>query len=250
MLATTVSYLSLLENKRHNLVTEKQTDTDLNIRQQSVNIQAGQLEETKRHNAATEAISWGNLNELVRHNTVTEGINMFDASTRRQQLDINKFEAETHRYSAIQNAGIGWANVAVNQGQLAVSQQRANNDYEIARINANTNIKNAETQANRLDEEVRYHDVSILQEGRRIETQQEQNEIRRSELDWRKEIEQKQYEMEKLNNTWRNINQSIETGTNLFSSIVDASDKLSDNFVPIEGFTNNGEQVYKKRRKK
>lgn len=229
MLATTVSYLNLLENKRHNIVTEGQQDTQLAINQQLANVQAGQLEETKRHNRETEAISWGNLAELSRHNVVTEGINEYDATTRRMQIDINRYDAETRRYAAVQNAGIGWANVAVSQGQLEVSRQRVDNDYEIGSRNAKANLQQAETAQARQQEEVRWHDIT--------RTQNEENiNLRSQELEWEKEYQQQRNDLEKMNIIWRNTLDTIDTTTDFFHTLVSDVSSVSDSLRPDSKF--------------
>lgn len=143
MLQTTVNYLNVLESKRHNLVTEKQTDVDLAIKRGELEVHRGQLAETSRHNQVTESQGWATILETNRHNLVTEGIQAYDAGTRRIQTDINRFEADTHRFAAYSSAGIGWANVAINQGQLEVAQRRINNDF----VSAMSNYQNSYSQA-------------------------------------------------------------------------------------------------------
>lgn len=58
MLAVQVQYLNLLENKRHNLVSEEQ-----NYRT---------IDENKRHNLVTETQSGQSINETKRHNLEQE----------------------------------------------------------------------------------------------------------------------------------------------------------------------------------
>lgn len=215
MLATTVSYLSLLESKRHNIATEGIQRQQVDIDQQRVNIQAGQLEETKRHNVATESISWGNLAELERHNRVVESTNMFDANTRRAQLEINQYEADTHRYAAVQNAGIGWANVAVNQGQLEVSRTRTANDFVIGSRNANAALAQAKTAENRLQEDIRWHDVTAVQK-------QEDIALRQEQLDWDKNIEQQRVNVQRADMIWSNVLDTIDTAGKLYDSVTDS----------------------------
>lgn len=225
MLATTVQYLNVLETKRHNLVSESQQKEQIDINRFSANVQAGQLEETKRHNRVTEEISWGNLHELERHNTVQESINEFDANTRRYQIAINQFEADTHRYAAVQNAGIGWANVAVNQGQLAVSQTRAANDYDIGLKNAAINLTRAETEAKKQQEDVRWHDVSAG-------ISEQSNELRSQELDWNKSYQQQKLNIDKANMIWRNTLDTIDTASNLFHNLASDVSHETDKLLP------------------
>lgn len=143
MLQTTVAYLSLIENKRHNLETESQGRKQLGINQAQLAVNQGELEvhrgqlaETSRHNQVTEAQQWFSLHEQQRHNLATESINAYDANTRRMQLDINWFNADTQRYSAQQQAAIGWANVGVASMNAETNRMSVENTYSIGLRNA------------------------------------------------------------------------------------------------------------------
>lgn len=192
MLQTTVNYLSLLENKRHNLKTEEQGDIQLTINQGELEVHRGQLAETTRHNIETEKLGWSNLFETQRHNLATEQISAYDANTRRMHLDVDWFNANTSRYSAIQNAGIGWANVAIGQQNADTSYQRMLNDYEIskkqvsvAQQNADTATRNADIANEELNRKIQQNifENKILERETRVKEAETEIKAFESEID-------------------------------------------------------------------
>lgn len=72
MLATQVSYWNLQETKRHNIATEAQAKGELAEAQRhnrrAEELQGWSIGETSRHNQAMEQQAWANLSELQRHN--------------------------------------------------------------------------------------------------------------------------------------------------------------------------------------
>lgn len=72
MLATQVSYWNLQETKRHNIATETQAKGELAETQRhnrrAEELQGWSIGETSRHNQVMESQAWANLSELQRHN--------------------------------------------------------------------------------------------------------------------------------------------------------------------------------------
>lgn len=62
------------ETLRHNLATEQQARDQLNLGYAQLDLGNRQLEETQRHNYASESLSLGTLNESIRHNKASETI--------------------------------------------------------------------------------------------------------------------------------------------------------------------------------
>jgi hypothetical protein len=216
MLQTTVAYLSLLENKRHNVVSEKQTNEQIAVAKGELEVHRGQLAETQRHNVQTESLGWASLQETVRHNTVTEGINQYDAQTRRQQLDINWYQAETNRYAAEQNAAIGWANVSIGSMNAETTRQRVENDFAISLRTSSASLEQA--RAAKLNAETK---ASELEQRKWKDTADVQN--KQKELD----IQQQNANWNKVNIIWSNYNDAMgnavraaETGRKLFWTLV------------------------------
>lgn len=91
MTANQIAYQKLVEDRRHNRVTEG---------------------ETSRHNIQQEGIGWSDLGERTRHNVETEGINWYTAETTRSQAEEQaRHNAETEidtDYSNKTNRGNAW----------------------------------------------------------------------------------------------------------------------------------------------
>lgn len=107
MLAVQVQYWDLQERKRHNQVAERQNDRSLNLQESS-------LEETKRHNVATETLGFSTLDETRRHNLATEQI-------QEQSNTISLFRAESDRMNALTNM----RNAATNAAMIPIQWYNA-----------------------------------------------------------------------------------------------------------------------------
>lgn len=123
MLAVQVQYFNYLENQRHNLETEKQGRTQLDINQEQADIarygvETGRLsyQESVRHNVTSEE-------ENHRHNVATEslGLATLEETTRHNLA----YEAETQRHN-IQQEGIGWQQANASSLQAQASLVSAN----------------------------------------------------------------------------------------------------------------------------
>lgn len=114
MLQTQVQYWSLQEQKRHNIVTENQTDFANT--------------EVKRHNLATEGLTdWFNR-ETKRHNMSTESIGRTQASAALQQAYAANRQADAAQAqakAAAINAFSNWYNARTNR-DLALTQGELN----------------------------------------------------------------------------------------------------------------------------
>lgn len=114
MLQTQVQYWSLQEQKRHNIVTENQTDFVNN--------------EVKRHNLTTEGLTdWFNR-ETQRHNLSSESIGRTQASAALQQAYAANRQADAAQKQArvaATNAYSNWYNARTNR-DLAITQEALN----------------------------------------------------------------------------------------------------------------------------
>jgi hypothetical protein len=159
MLQTQVNYWTLVENRRHNLVTEGQEQQNIAYRNRS-------LDETVRHNQVTETLGFQTLQEQTRHNVATEDIDRTRNEIQAGQLRVAQQQvalgyanlalgqaqlSETVR-SHKANEAIGWGNVQVSQAnantnrmQALTAVSRMENDYEISKANVRINQQNADT---------------------------------------------------------------------------------------------------------
>lgn len=129
MLQTQVNYWTLQETKRHNFATENlQSQANALVKEQN---QIGWFtaKEASRHNKEQEAIGWTNANENIRHNQVSESLGFATlAETKRhnvQQEGIGWANvAETRRHN-VQQEGIGWTNAAANLTTANANRMKA-----------------------------------------------------------------------------------------------------------------------------
>lgn len=143
MLAVQVQYWNMVENARHNRVQEAIDQEKNRLGWANLDYSYASLDETKRHNVATEELQSRSLD-----------IQAFDATTRRQQVAENvrhnlvseaqgqQIITETHRHNVAQE-GIGYSQVAVGWANVEVANRQA----RVAEVNANTQRLNAQTQA-------------------------------------------------------------------------------------------------------
>lgn len=122
MLATQVQYWSIQETNRHNRATEQQAQQELSEQrrhsreQESIGWYSAQ--ETYRHNAEGERLGWANLTESQRHNMSTEGI-------QSAQLEENRrHNRESENISGVQ-ATAAYTNAKTNQKNADTSYMSA-----------------------------------------------------------------------------------------------------------------------------
>lgn len=170
MLQAQVNYWTLVENKRHNIVSEavswfkEQEQQRHNIQTESLGWST--LEETRRHNIAAEQIGWENISisdynaktarasqlEQARHNLVTEDVSWYNASSQRisanasaSQAGASWFNAQTNLRN-VTNQGVRWAEqTAIDQDKVRVSKA----ELEVHQQNARTNLYSAQINAAR-----------------------------------------------------------------------------------------------------
>lgn len=114
MLQTQVAWWTLQENKRHNVITEEQTNRDLSRREKelinTINFNAKQVE------------YWQNqLAELSRHNRVTEKLSAKELKIKKQQAKAALQQAK----AALSQAGAAWENARVNAYNAATQRSEA-----------------------------------------------------------------------------------------------------------------------------
>lgn len=189
MLAVQVQYWSLKENERHNKVTEAETTRH---NKETESLGWASLDEQIRHNTATESIMQGQLAETTRHNIVTEDLGYINAKINQQNADSNRISAQ----AAMSQAGAAWANAETNR-------QRVEYDYSLGLMAQQTAADNAETNARRAtnDWQLGWSNLEVAKERNKLEESGQQ--IRLLELD-----------ETKRNDTWRNINGSIDSAVN------------------------------------
>lgn len=194
MLATQVSYWQIQETKRHNLATESQARREL-IETKRHNL-AGE-DETRRHNFAWEA-------ENQRHNIAAESEN------QRHNINAEDIErarlAENKRHN-IASEGIDWARVnesvrhnradeSIGRQQNTLAGWRASNEYELGLLAASQR----DTELSQRSEELDIKRDQTLNDAIKAKAAAEQAKAAK----WR-------VVTDAVNTAWKNANQSLDT---------------------------------------
>lgn len=147
MLQVQVNLAANREQARHNLITEQQTNVDLQRKRDELN-------EVIRHNKENEAVAWGTLAETTRSNKAQEALGWANYNINSARLVIDRMNANSNARNASSNE---W-NAITNRINAATNRQRMLNDYSlgiknlaVSQANANTNRLNAQIAAMRLD---------------------------------------------------------------------------------------------------
>lgn len=225
MLAVQVQYWDLQERKRHNVVTERQGDRNLNI------LEAGQ-KETARHNLVSEELGWANLDETKRHNIVVEGISRDTYYVNAMNADTNRFNAETNRMNAATNAAMvpiaqqnadtnrlnventQWYNthvIPIQQQQADTQEMKVRNDFALGVVNTGTQQGQLSLGYDNLNVKQSQVEADIYYKHANIDLSQQQ-------LDLNKKVEIRKGIVEQQQNVlqgWRNLNGTIEAAGNL-----------------------------------
>lgn len=224
MLAVQVQYWDLQERKRHNKVAERQND-------RSLNLQESNLEETRRHNVATETLGFSTLEETRRHNVATEQIQEQSNSISMYRAESDRMNALTNMRNAATNAAmipIQWYNAESTRMNVENSQwyneQRVDLERDRNNISrfqsvtgaavgyANTDIGSQNAQTN-------YTNAQTQQERNRIQEEMNKSTIQYNydKMDWDANQKQKDRNLERaklyfntLINGWRNLNESLK----------------------------------------
>lgn len=116
MLATQVSYWQNVEQKRHNLATERLEQQSQSLKEQDI--------EVNRQNATTNRMN-------ARINARNASVNEINAETNKANSNINSVNALTNISQYELQRELGRSNLAVNQGNLELQGVIADRNYEL-----------------------------------------------------------------------------------------------------------------------
>lgn len=216
MTPNTIAYANLVEDKRHNIVSEKQNEENIkynfSLGKESNAIAARNARSNER-NAATNA-----------RNALT---NLFNAQSNAQkwisELEQTKVrDQQTYLTNAERNRIQAYAaNVTKYLGELdyEVKKERSHWEEKVAKRNADANEQNAET--NRRNASTNAFNALTTRDRQKREAR---------ELDWRQRFDAvmaeisalqwgQTYDQNKKNATWGNVNNSIKSIGSLISGI-------------------------------
>lgn len=132
------------ESIRHNLMSEKFTNRQLNLQQEANTNNFRAITENIRHNKASEGISWFNSFETKRHNLAGERntaqqnyVNYLNAQAQLRNAETQKYNADTNRFAAKSNAAIGMRNAETNRYNAATQAKLVESTRQLnsARVN-------------------------------------------------------------------------------------------------------------------
>lgn len=130
-----IAYWNYVENRRHNLATEAETNRN-NL--QTERLGFGQLEENIRTHRENESISWFNAYENQRKNYVDQAEQHRANVAKEEELHRHHVVTENQLWSEL---GIKAANLAVLERNATVNERQAT----VAERNATVNERNATT---------------------------------------------------------------------------------------------------------
>lgn len=150
MLAVQVQYWTLQETKRHDVATEAETAKHNRVQE---DIGYRNLFEVVRHDVAQEDYWNRSLEETGRHNRMMERIDYSNVLVGQQNADTNRMNAQTNAYNAATNRlqveynySLGSQANAISAGNLEQATRR--NTMEARQINAKIKQMEAQTDIN------------------------------------------------------------------------------------------------------
>lgn len=202
MTPNTIAYASLIEEKRHNVASEKQNLTklsnDYNLGRESNRIAAHNAY-TNRQNALTNLMNvQSNAQKWVAELAQTKVRDQQNYITNQERNRLQKYATDVTKYLGELEAEI--------KGERSKWEERvAERNVDINDRNAVTNAQNAGTNARRQKSDAK--ELLFRQHFDKITRQ----------MDWLFNV--RDYKRNKKNATWGNINNSVKSVGSLISGI-------------------------------
>nr|AVX53674.1 putative ORF1 [Marmot picobirnavirus] len=163
-----INYAKLREDTRHNVVGERiERDKAHSSRIQALTSMYG-LQETAKHNRATEQLGSQQLSESIRHNTATETRDLSSlAEARRSNLAREQETARTNRVNEVIKDYVAHSQDRIGQIGATASMYQA----QASLRQADASMSQAETARQRQFEDVRHNVASEQLNSRNITNQ-------------------------------------------------------------------------------
>lgn len=202
MTPNTIAYARLLEDKRHNVASEKQNLTklsnDYNLGRESNRI-AAQNAYTNRQNALTNLMNvQSNAQKWVAELAQTKVRDQQNYITNQERNRLQQYATDVTKYL----------------GELEAEIKRERSDWEedVAEKNAESNKRNAESNALNAGTNARRQQ----RDAKELDFRQKFDEITR-QMNWLFNV--RDYKRNKKNATWGNVNNSVKSIGSLISGI-------------------------------
>lgn len=202
MTPNTIAYARLIEDKRHNVASEKQNLTklsnDYNLGRQSNKI-AAQNAETNRRNALTNLFTaQSNAQKWVAELAQTKIRDQQTYFTNQERNKLQQYATDVTKYL----------------GELEAEIKRERNDWEeeVAEKNAESNQWNAQSNAHNAGTNARRQQ----QDAKELDFRKKFDEVTR-QMNWLFNV--RDYKRNKKNATWNNVNNSVKSIGGLIGGI-------------------------------
>lgn len=202
MTPNTIAYASLVEEKRHNVASEKQNLTklsnDFNLGRESNRI-AARNAETNWQNALTNLFNvQSNAQKWVAELAQTKVRDQQNYITNQERNRLQQYATDVTKYLGEIEAGLKW--------------ERSNWEEKVARKNAESNQRNAESNALNAGTNARRQQ----KDADELDFRQKFDEITR-QMDWLFNV--RDSKRNKKKDTWNNVNNSVKAIGSLVSGI-------------------------------
>lgn len=227
MLAVQVQYWNMVENKRHNVATERETKRH-NLATEDLGYKT--LTETIRHNYAQEDYWNRSLAEQQRHNIVSEAIDygnllvgQKNAESNRLNALANQANAATNRMSALNSYSLGLEANKIAAGNLRETEyrnsiqreynraqiERLENQSEVATYEAITKRYGAVSQGN-VNKAVAFANVANAR------TNQSKQQLASSQFKWNQKMNVWTQGLQ----TYDRVLDTLKVGTDVFQTMM------------------------------
>lgn len=208
-----IDYWNMQEGKRHNIVTERETERHGRATEQ---VQVGTLEEAARHNRATESLDISKLGETQRHNQASENI-------EQGKVDLGRLELSESQRSHLANEALQGVDLNIKSAQ---QQETARHNFiseGLTRLQtaADAELKRSQTELNEI--ESKWRDLLKTQEVEINASKRRQIEQQIAES--RKQVELAQSNI--LRNNVSNITSSVTAAGQLIRGVGSLIDSIT-----------------------
>lgn len=210
MLTVQVNYQGVQETIRHNKVAEQQNERSLEQNAERLLQGWVSIEETHRHNVATEQLAGATLAETTRHNMATESLGYANLAYNYESLgEIKRHNVATEgvQWAQVDLAHLNYEESARHNKALESEQTRHDMENEsIARKQNDINEQRFITQAAQ-----GFQSLALQQEANEINRQK--NEIAAEA----NEIEREKNRRKSISDYWHNVNESFRELSDMFA---------------------------------
>lgn len=210
-----IDYWNMQEGKRHNQVTERETERHGRATEQ---LQAGTLEEATRHDLAAESIDISKLGESQRHNQASEAL-------EQGKIDLGRLELSESQRSHRANESLQGVDLNIRAAQQSEAARHNFVNEGLSRLQtvAETELKRSQTELNEI--ETKWRDLLKSQEV-------EINAAKKRQIEQQIAESKKQVELAQSNILRNNVS-NITSSVNAAGQMIRGVGSLIDAVTPF-----------------